>query len=65
MKLFSEMPLLPEIQKSLEVLGFTEPTEIQEKVIPMLIDNLESDIMLRRKQEQGKLLHLVFHYCKE
>ena len=38
MTLFTDLPLLPTIQKSLELLGFTNPTQIQEKVIPLLLE---------------------------
>src|SRR3989339_1036898 len=65
MKKFTDFPLLPEIQKSLDSLGFTEPTEIQEKVIPFLIST-PRDIHAQAQTGTGKtiafgipLLHLV------
>jgi ATP-dependent RNA helicase RhlE len=33
--LFSELNIIPPILKALEKEGFTNPTEIQEKVIPL------------------------------
>ncbi|HPR59628.1 MAG TPA: DEAD/DEAH box helicase, partial [Prolixibacteraceae bacterium] len=36
--LFSEMGLSPEIQKAVSDLGFVQPTPIQEKVIPVLME---------------------------
>jgi ATP-dependent RNA helicase DeaD len=38
MTLFNEMGLSPEIQKSVEELGFEQPTPIQEKTIPYLLE---------------------------
>jgi ATP-dependent RNA helicase DeaD len=39
MTLFNEMALSPEIQKSVEELGFEVPTPIQEKIIPFLLND--------------------------
>ena len=36
--LFSELPLKPELLKAIEELGFTQPTQVQEKSIPLLIE---------------------------
>ncbi len=36
--LFTEMGFSPEVAKAIDVLGFIEPTPIQEKVIPVLMD---------------------------
>ncbi len=36
--LFTEMGFSPEVAKAIDVLGFVEPTPIQEKVIPVLMD---------------------------
>ena len=36
--LFSELPLKPELLKAVEELGFTQPTPVQEKSIPLLIE---------------------------
>ena len=35
--LFSELPLKPELLKAVEELGFSQPTPVQEKSIPLLI----------------------------
>ncbi len=49
------MPLLPEIQKSLENLGFTTPTEIQSKTIPLLLDE-KRDMHAQAQTGTGKTL---------
>ena len=38
MKLFKDFALLPAIAKALDGMGFTHPTEIQEKSIPLLLE---------------------------
>ena len=35
---FNEFSLHPQLVESLSKLGFTDPTEIQEKAIPLLIE---------------------------
>jgi len=64
--IFSSSRLLPSIQKSLQALGFTKPTEIQEIVIPMLLDNPKNDMHAQAQTGTGKtlafgipLLHIV------
>ena len=54
-KTFADFPLLPEIQKSLALLGFTEPTEIQAKVIPFLLEN-KRDVHAQAQTGTGKTL---------
>lgn len=39
MKNYSDIPLLPEIQKALQRLGFESPTLIQEQAIPVAMEN--------------------------
>ena len=65
MNTFADLPLLPEIQKSLDSLGFTKPTEIQAKVIPFLLEG-KRDIHAQAQTGTGKtiafgipLLHAV------
>lgn len=53
---FADVPLLPQIQKSLELLGFTKPTEIQAKVIPLLLNNNKNDIHAQAQTGTGKTL---------
>lgn len=53
---FTDLPLLPSIQKTLASLGFTEPTPIQEKVIPLLLENSKSDIHAQAQTGTGKTL---------
>lgn len=56
MKTFKDLPLLPSIQKSLQALGFIEPTEIQVKVIPLLLDNVFQDLHAQAQTGTGKTL---------
>lgn len=56
MKSFVDFPLLPSIQKSLATLGFTKPTEIQAKVIPLLLEDTKSDIHAQAQTGTGKTL---------
>lgn len=56
MNSFTDIPLLPQIQKSLELLGFTKPTEIQAKVIPLLLNNTKNDIHAQAQTGTGKTL---------
>ncbi len=65
MKNFVDFPLIPEVQASLETLGFTTPTQIQEKVIPLLLE-AKHDIHAQAQTGTGKtlafgipLLHIV------
>ena len=55
MKTFVDLPLLPEIQKSLDTLGLTKPTEIQAKVIPLLLDS-KRDIHAQAQTGTGKTI---------
>jgi ATP-dependent RNA helicase DeaD len=52
---FTDMPLLPEIQKNLAALGFTTPTEIQKIVIPTLIET-KRDVHAQAQTGTGKTL---------
>lgn len=56
MSTFSDFPLLPQIQKSLDALGFTTPTEIQEKAIPLLLKDLKRDVHAQAQTGTGKTL---------
>jgi ATP-dependent RNA helicase DeaD len=53
MKKFKELGLNPDIMKSLEDLGFTEPTPIQEKVIPFILKS-EEDLVALAQTGTGK-----------
>ena len=46
MTLFNEMGLNSEIQSAVEELGFEQPTPIQEKVIPFILDNKQDMVAL-------------------
>ncbi len=72
MSIFSNFPLLPAIQKSLDSLGFTTPTEIQEKVIPILLEDAKKDVHAQAQTGTGKtlafgipLLHVIDPKKKE
>lgn len=56
LKTFADFPILPEIKKSLESLGITHPTEIQTKVIPLLLENPKTDIHAQAQTGTGKTL---------
>lgn len=56
MKKFTDFPLLPAIQQSLDALGFTHPTEIQEKVIPILLESKNQDIQAQAQTGTGKTI---------
>jgi ATP-dependent RNA helicase DeaD len=69
---FADFPLKPSMLKALSALGFTKPTEIQEKVIPFLLNNMQSDIHAQAQTGTGKtlafgipLLHAVDLSLKE
>ncbi len=66
MNTFDDMPLLPTVQKSLQSLGFTKPTEIQVKVIPYLLKHPKTDVHAQAQTGTGKtlafgipLLHII------
>lgn len=53
MILFNETGLAPNMLKAIEKLGFTAPTPIQEKTIPLILDN-HSDIIALAQTGTGK-----------
>jgi ATP-dependent RNA helicase DeaD len=55
-KQFKTFALLPEIQESLDALGFTTPTEIQAKIIPTLIEDYRQDVHAQAQTGTGKTL---------
>lgn len=55
-QLFKDLPLSHSIQVALESLGFTEPTEIQKKAIPLLIDCRKIDFHGQAQTGTGKTL---------
>jgi ATP-dependent RNA helicase DeaD len=54
-KTFASFNLSPEIQKNLDLLGFTQPTEIQEKIIPFLLAH-DRDVHAQAQTGTGKTL---------
>lgn len=71
-KNFADLPLSSEIKKALETLGFERPTEIQEIIIPKLIENPKQDVHAQAQTGTGKtlafgipLLHMVDQNVKE
>ncbi len=59
MPTFKEMNLKPEIQNALESLGFTYPTEIQKKAIPLLLSEKKIDFHGQAQTGTGKTLAFV------
>ena len=53
---FKDFNLAPEIQKAIDVLGFTEPTEIQHKAIPLLLAANKVDFHGQAQTGTGKTL---------
>jgi len=53
---FDTFSLLPAIKKSLALLGFTKPTEIQAKIIPALIEDYRQDVHAQAQTGTGKTL---------
>lgn len=56
MTTFKDLSLSPQIQKALEALGFTTPTEIQEKAIPVLLEDKKIDFHGQAQTGTGKTL---------
>ena len=56
MNSFTDLPLLPEIQKNIATLGFTKPTEIQAKIVPLLLENYKQDVHAQAQTGTGKTL---------
>ena len=56
MKKFTDFPLHAEILSTLDKLGFTEPTEIQEKSLPLLLETENNDVHGQAQTGTGKTL---------
>lgn len=56
MKTFKDLSLSPEIQQALDKIGFTTPTEIQEKAIPALLKSERVDLLGQAQTGTGKTL---------
>ena len=56
MSTFKDLNLSPEIEKALEKLGFTHPTEIQRKAIPLLLASEKIDFHGQAQTGTGKTL---------
>ncbi len=56
MPTFKELSLAEPIQATLETLGFTEPTEIQKKAIPLLMEPKKQDFHGQAQTGTGKTL---------
>ena len=61
MNKFEQLGLKPELLRAITDLGFTSPTPIQEKAIPMII-NGDTDMVGLAQTGTGKQLLLVYHY---
>lgn len=53
---FDTFSLLPAIKDSLKALGFTKPTDIQAKIIPVLLENYKRDVHAQAQTGTGKTL---------
>jgi ATP-dependent RNA helicase DeaD len=53
---FKDLSLSPDIQKALDKMGFTNPTEIQEKAIPILLKAEKVDLLGQAQTGTGKTL---------
>lgn len=53
---FKDLPLCQEVQEALDSIGFTHPTEIQEKAIPVLLEKEGVDIHGQAQTGTGKTL---------
>lgn len=60
---FQNMQLSGEIQDALKVLGYKEPTKIQEKVIPLILD--AKDILAGSKTGSGKTAAFAIPICEK
>lgn len=56
MNTFKELNLAPSLEKILDDLGFTEPTEIQQKAIPLLLTHKKVDFHGQAQTGTGKTL---------
>ncbi len=56
MATFKAFNLKPELQRALDELGFTEPTDIQEKAIPLLLSGKKIDFHGQAQTGTGKTL---------
>lgn len=56
MNSFDSFALLPAIQQRLTSLGFTTPTPIQARIIPVLIENYQQDVHAQAQTGTGKTL---------
>ncbi len=56
MSKFIDFPIVPSILSSIQALGFETPTEIQEKIIPLLLKNLSQDVHAQAQTGTGKTL---------
>lgn len=55
--MFTEFNLSPQIEKAIEESAYLNPTEIQKKVIPVILDN--KDVMAKAKTGSGKTASFV------
>ena len=56
---FSEINLNENLQKAIEDLGFKEPTTVQKKVIPYLLENI-TDMVALAQTGTGKTARLDY-----
>ena len=59
---FKDYPLSNEIKRGLSELGFQEPLEVQEKVIPLIFDN--KDLIVQSQTGSGKTAAFAIPICE-
>lgn len=59
---FNELNLSEEILRAIEVLGYTEPTQVQEEVIPFLLHG--QDIIVKSQTGSGKTAAFAIPVCE-
>lgn len=60
--MFSEFKLSKEIEKALHALGYANPTEVQKKVIPLILE--KKDILVKAQTGSGKTAAYAIPVCE-
>ena len=64
MSKFAELGLEENLLKAIEDMGFTTPSDVQEKAIPVLLEK-DTDMVSLAQTGTGKQQRLVFLCCKK
>ncbi|MEG0470550.1 MAG: DEAD/DEAH box helicase, partial [Longicatena sp.] len=59
---FNELKVEEKILRAIEQLGYTEPTEVQEKVIPVALE--KQDVLVKSKTGSGKTASFAIPLCE-